>query len=382
MDAVGDLAGALDPGVLQQQGELVAAQAGHRVALAGHRPQAGGHLHQQLVARGVPEPVVDVLEVVQVAEHHRQLARAAAAQGVVQAVAEQPAVGQPGQRVVQGLVGQLALQLHPGGDVAQGQHQPPDAGVGEQVGERALDVHGPAVGTGQAEPDLGVGLGAGVQQRDQGLGVGAVHPLVDRRPDQVGDRHAEQTRGRVGGVGDPPVGAQHDDDVGAAADQAGQAALAGDQRGLLGDLGLQPAVPADQPAEPDHPADGGDDQHAQVGDHGLHVQRAGAVGEVGVQTGDGGPRRGQRVRGGVQHGVGGVGQHGHRSSRGHRGRRAARQPGRGTRRRPRRPGGGRGRAARPPRRPPPAGRRPAWPARRPRAAARTRPRSRRGCPAP
>ena len=57
--------------VLEQDRELVAAQAGRGVGRAQGRLQALADLGQQLVARGVPERVVDRLEVVEVHEQDR-----------------------------------------------------------------------------------------------------------------------------------------------------------------------------------------------------------------------------------------------------------------------------------------------------------------------
>ena len=47
--------------------ELVAAEAGHQIAVTNVRLQGGCHTHHQSVALGVAESVIDVLEVVQVA---------------------------------------------------------------------------------------------------------------------------------------------------------------------------------------------------------------------------------------------------------------------------------------------------------------------------
>ena len=58
--------------------ELVAADAGHRVVLADAVAEALRHLQQQLVAGRVAEGVVDGLEVIEVDEHHRQRLPAAA----------------------------------------------------------------------------------------------------------------------------------------------------------------------------------------------------------------------------------------------------------------------------------------------------------------
>ena len=77
-----------------------------RVRLPQDRPQPRAHLAQQLVAVGVPEGVVDLLEAVQVDEQERDLGLGAGGHGetLVEAVLDQDPVGQPGQRVVRGLV--------------------------------------------------------------------------------------------------------------------------------------------------------------------------------------------------------------------------------------------------------------------------------------
>ena len=56
--------------MLEQHGELVAAQARGQIVLAQRRPQPLGDGHEQRVAGGVAERVVDALEVVQVEEQH------------------------------------------------------------------------------------------------------------------------------------------------------------------------------------------------------------------------------------------------------------------------------------------------------------------------
>jgi hypothetical protein len=92
-----------------------------RVLRAHRRLQAGGDLEQQRVAGLVAERVVDELEAVDVEEEDRDGARAAAhapAQREREAVAEQRAVGQPGQLVVQRAVGQVELGRPALGDVA------------------------------------------------------------------------------------------------------------------------------------------------------------------------------------------------------------------------------------------------------------------------
>lgn len=101
-DALGHAARARAVERLQHDDEFVAAQAGHGVGLAGAGLQAGGHLAQELVAELVAQRVVDVLEAVQVEEHHGH-ARAVAPrqrQRVLQPVFQRAAVQQAGQRIV------------------------------------------------------------------------------------------------------------------------------------------------------------------------------------------------------------------------------------------------------------------------------------------
>ena len=98
--------------ISQQQDELVASHPGHCVALANRAEEPPGNLLEDLVARVVAMGVVDLLEVVDVAEADADMAGSTRdRQGVREAVHQQAAVGQPRQRVVQ----RPALQLGLGG---------------------------------------------------------------------------------------------------------------------------------------------------------------------------------------------------------------------------------------------------------------------------
>ena len=79
------------------------------------------HDAQQLVAGRVAERVVDLLEVVEVDEQHREplVLRVARVQRVLEPVDEQRAVRQPGQRVVERAVRQLLLERDAVGHVAR-----------------------------------------------------------------------------------------------------------------------------------------------------------------------------------------------------------------------------------------------------------------------
>ena len=100
--------------VHQHQDELVAAQARDRVAFTHADLEPLRHHLQQLVARAVPQAVVEILEVVQVEERNRELVPLALGvrDRLMQAVVQEVAVGQSGKRIVAGLVLQpLAIGL-------------------------------------------------------------------------------------------------------------------------------------------------------------------------------------------------------------------------------------------------------------------------------
>ena len=103
------LAGALQ--AAEQYHKLIAAQARHGVLHAHAGFQAGGDDFQHGVANGVAEGVVDVLEVVQVQKQQGAAQVVALEQGdlLAQAVHQQCAVRQVGQRVVIGQVTDLRL---------------------------------------------------------------------------------------------------------------------------------------------------------------------------------------------------------------------------------------------------------------------------------
>jgi hypothetical protein len=120
-------------GVRQDQRELVAAQAGHRVGGPQRLAQPEGDLLQELVAGQVPERVVDVFEAIQVDDAQRERPPVALrhADGLRQTVLQQHAVGQAGQAVVQGLMRQRLFGPLALGDV-----------VDDRVQQlAALDVH-------------------------------------------------------------------------------------------------------------------------------------------------------------------------------------------------------------------------------------------------
>jgi len=108
----------------QQQDELVAAGSGDRVGVAQAGAEPHRHRLEQPVADHVDEPVVDVLEVVEV-QHEQGAARPVVgdpALVLAQCLLEGAAVQQPGERIVVGEVVQLGGRLAAVGDV-EGLHQ-------------------------------------------------------------------------------------------------------------------------------------------------------------------------------------------------------------------------------------------------------------------
>ena len=124
-----------------QDGELVAAEAGHQVARPHRVGEPLGHDAQQLVADVVALRVVDRLEAVQVQEQHADLGAVQRhLQRGLDLRPEQRPVRQPGEPVGERLQGQLLLEPAALGDVAGVEHQAADVGVVHQRGHRRLGV--------------------------------------------------------------------------------------------------------------------------------------------------------------------------------------------------------------------------------------------------
>ena len=146
-------------GSLGQDDELIASEASDRVTFAKRASQADTDSGQQLIADGMAQGVVDVLEVVEVEEEqgHRGMVSSGAGQHLVDAVENQGAVGKTGERVMKRLMLELigAFVHHRQGPRAAGaQHvdQRPQQqaenetaqqqGEGIRVGQHATPVDG------------------------------------------------------------------------------------------------------------------------------------------------------------------------------------------------------------------------------------------------
>ena len=118
--------------------EFVAPQARNGVGVAGHRPQPLGGAAQQLVAVGMPEALVDALEVVEIEKEHgdRTAASTRIHQRPAEPVEREEAVRQAGQLVEVGLVDQPLLVLLADGDVLLQRHEVEDRAV---LGDQGRD---------------------------------------------------------------------------------------------------------------------------------------------------------------------------------------------------------------------------------------------------
>ena len=230
--AVGDVDGldAVAP-VLEQDRELVPTQPGGGVGGAQAFLDPFAHLAQDLVARGMAQRVVDRLEVVEVHEQHgHRLAVAVLPfDRVRDAVAEQGAVREVRDRVVEGLMRQLLLERLAFADVAGVEHDAAHVAVVQQVGPQGLHREVGPVVVAQAELDEpGVSLGL-AERREEGerahhvVGVDQVRELRAFERFRCEAEHAMRRRARVP---DRRVELEHGHDVRGVLHQRGEPSLA------------------------------------------------------------------------------------------------------------------------------------------------------------
>ncbi len=260
---------------LEQDGELVAAEAGNGVTGAHRMRRAPADLDEYLVADAVSQAVIDVLELVEVAEEdaERHRVRSAWLQCMGEPVGEQLPIRQAGQRIVERLMGQLGLEIDPGGDVADGDDQALHRRVSHQVGDRSLDVQQASVRV--AHPYLQrpvLAFADGAQLAQEHLTILRRDEIEAARPEQgvrVPSEHGRRRRRHEGRLRVKPA---HEDDVSRVADERRQALLALRPQLLGRELLLQRAVPRDEPAKPHHPAERREDQQTGVDQHRFHVE--------------------------------------------------------------------------------------------------------------
>ncbi len=187
------------------------------------------------------EAVVDVLEVVDVQEQdgHGQLAAALGDEGVLDAVAEQRAVRQAGERVVERLVLEFGLERLALADIADVEHDPLDRLLAEQVRREHLHL-APALAR-VPTPELGGdGLPRGCrggccEHRVDARCVVAVDEFRHRPPDHLLGCVAERRLDRRARELERPVGIHDADHVRGVADQGTEPRLGALVVALLGE---------------------------------------------------------------------------------------------------------------------------------------------------
>ena len=147
MDSLGDARGVrFGANVVEQDGELVTAEARQRIAGAKAALEPPRRRDQELVTDLVPEAVVDRLEAIEIEVEHREQRIAQRAPGalkqVLQPVEEQRAVREIRERIVERLVLQLLLGLLALGDVARDPEGPHDVPL--PIAQRELRRRHPA----------------------------------------------------------------------------------------------------------------------------------------------------------------------------------------------------------------------------------------------
>ena len=167
-----------------QHDELVAADPRDRVPGAKHPRHPPRQRHQEMVANGMAEAVVDELEAVDVDEQNRAAAARLAPgahYGLVYAVHEQRPVGEPGERVVKCVVLEPDLGAAAIGDVRERARHPCHLGVA--AADREAAAEHPAPGSiGVAHPVLGFQMrcmpgDVRVDRRPQAQHIVAVHEV-------------------------------------------------------------------------------------------------------------------------------------------------------------------------------------------------------------
>jgi hypothetical protein len=121
----------------EQAGEFVAAETGDQVAGANSGAKAVGDGDEELVAGGVAKTVVDGFETVEVEEEEGGALTVVgcALEITAKEIEESGAIGETGEWIVEGAVGELALLRDAGGGIAEGDEVTAGDGVAAALGD-------------------------------------------------------------------------------------------------------------------------------------------------------------------------------------------------------------------------------------------------------
>ena len=205
--------------VLEEDGELVTAEARTGVLGPDRRSQPRPDQRKELVAGAVAEAVVHGLEVVEVDEEDAHLFAGSpfAGERVREPVEQQRSIGEACQFVVEGLMGELFLQLLACRDVMGGEHDAVDVVVLDQVAEDGVQDADASVTPERTElvpaPAASSVSHTGEQTEHRRVVI-RVYERDEWRPDELRHLIAEHALDRRRVVADRPIGFEHDDHVG------------------------------------------------------------------------------------------------------------------------------------------------------------------------
>jgi hypothetical protein len=133
----------------------------------------------------VTETVVDDLEVVEIEEQHghRCVLTRRAPQRLLDSIGEQQAIGEARQRVVEGLVAEVQIQLLAPGDVAHRQDDAVNLGSSAQVDGDDVEVAPPAIAVSNSPFDV---------RRCRAVRQDDPKAFLVRMSDQVGEQRPVQ----------------------------------------------------------------------------------------------------------------------------------------------------------------------------------------------
>ena len=181
--------------IFEQHQKLISAQASGGVGFAGAGDNALGDFVEQKVACLMAEGVVQGLEMIQIDEQQRLRAAASGAgsQGLAQPVQQQAAVGQTGQRVIEGEIADLVLGRLGMGDIP---YLCDDAGDAFKLNRRRGYKRGKNLAVLSFKADLQIpALRLQAQQFDKNPPIARIRPGVEFQRRMSEDFFAFESRG-------------------------------------------------------------------------------------------------------------------------------------------------------------------------------------------